>query len=148
MVVKIENTDFWVTPGLYQNNRQFIKQGLDSIANSYGIKISTPELKGVFTLKREVNQKSSISIRNVFRVELISGTLKNPVGVEEIKWLSIDEALKQITFPHINHMIKQVVQNPEILWGGSILQYKEGDKFKSKILEEFYPMLHTDKSKR
>ena len=53
MVVKIENTDFWVTPGLYQTKEQTIKNGLDSIASIYGIQIKNLKLKGTFILKRE-----------------------------------------------------------------------------------------------
>lgn len=140
LVVKIRNTDFWVTPGFYQTEQQSIRQDLKNIADSYGIEVSNPELKGVFTLKREMNQASSTSIRNVFSAKMLNGVLKNPEGIEEIKWLSTEDALTQISFPHINAMIDQIVKNPTNVWGGTLLQYKEGEAFKTKILEEFYPM--------
>ena len=45
LVVKLKNHDLWVTPGLYQNSSQTIKQGIDSIASTYGIKISDMQLR-------------------------------------------------------------------------------------------------------
>lgn len=140
MVVKIKDTDFWVTPGLYQNSQQFIKKGLDNMAASYGITVSRPELKGVFLLKRELNKILATSLRNIFIVRMIDGKAILPKGIEKVKWLSLKEAQKLITFPHINTMINQIMQNRNQIWGGAILQYKEGNQFRSKILEEFYPL--------
>jgi hypothetical protein len=50
MVVQIENTDLWVTPGLYQKDQLSIKAGIDEMASIYGNEIETLELKGVFIL--------------------------------------------------------------------------------------------------
>ena len=83
MVVKIENTAFWVTPGLYQNKENTIKNGLDNIAATYGIKTELPELKGVFLLKIDLNGVKSMSLRNVYTVKIKEGELKKPNG---IKW--------------------------------------------------------------
>ena len=138
--VKISGIDFWVTPGVYQNNLQSTNQVLDSVANTYGITISYIELKGVFILKRELNEKSSTSIRNVFVAKMSNGEIAIPKGIEEIKWVSLNEALALITFPHINIMIEKVVNNPEFVWGGTLLQFKEGDEFKSNTIEELYPL--------
>lgn len=140
MVVKIENTDFWVTPGVYLNDQQFIKQGLDDIATSYGIKVSKPQLKGVFILKKDLNKKLSTSLRNVFITKVIGGKISPPKGIEKIKWLPLKEALKQITFPHINTIINQIMVEKNKILGGTILQYKEGKRFKSRILEGLYTL--------
>ena len=138
LVIKIENTDFWVTPGLYQDKFQSVRQGLDSIANSYGLEVSKPNLKGVFLLKRDLGGKLSASLRNVYTTEYKSGSLKAPPGIDEMKWLPINEALQTITFPHINEMIKPISENPDEVWGGTLLQYKDGENWRVDILEEFY----------
>ena len=64
MVVKIKNKDFWVTPGLYQNSKQTIKQGIDSVASTYGIKVYNLKLRGVYGLKNST--QNYFSTRNVF----------------------------------------------------------------------------------
>ena len=140
MVIKIENTDFWVTPGLYQTKEQTIKKGLDSIALTYGIEIKELKLKGTFILKRELNGKNSTSLRNVYIAKIKDRVEKKPNGIEEIKWLSTNKALKKITFPHINVMIKQIMTKTDEVWGGTLLQFKENDKWKTKVLEEFYAL--------
>jgi hypothetical protein len=137
LVVKIENTDTWVTPGLYQT-KQTIRQGLDSIASTYGLKIEIPELKGVFLLKRDINGELSNSIRNIYTAKTIDKELKIPKGIDDVKWFPIDKALEQITFPHINLQIRQIMNNPDKIWGGSLSQFKENGNWKTKILQEFY----------
>jgi len=138
MVVKIENRDFWVTPGLYQTQDRTMKNGLDSIANTYGIQLKNIKLNGTFLLLRDINGKRSTSLRNVFTAELKSITKKIPTGIEKVEWLSPKEAFNKITFPHINEMIKQVTSDPKKVWGGTLLQYRENDQWKTRILEPFY----------
>lgn len=140
LVVKIENTDLWVTPGLYLTKEQTIKEGLDSIASTYGLVLKEHKLKGTFILKRQVNGENSTSLRNVFTARIKSGSTKKPEGIEEVKWLSGSEALEIISFPHINAMIKQIVSHPDEIWGGTLLQYKENDTWNTKIVEQFYTL--------
>ena len=136
MVVKIKNTDFWVTPGLYQNQSQWVKEGLDSLAATYGISITPIVLKGLFMLKSAKDQ--SLSLRNVFTTNKMGESVKKPDNIDEIRWLSVVEATKLISFPHINRMIVQITEHPEGVWGGSLLRYKEGPFFRTKVLEDFY----------
>ncbi len=137
LVVKIENVDMWVTPGFYQT-KQEIRQGLDSIASTYGLKIKTPELKGVFLLKRDINGESSTSTRNIYTAKTKDKELKKPKGIEDAKWLPVNKAVELITFPHINSMIEQIMNNPKKVWGGYLSQFKENGKWKTKILQDFY----------
>ena len=140
MVVKIENRNFWVTPGLYQSKEQSIKSGLDSIASTYGVDLKEIKLKGTFILKRDLNGKRSTSLRNVYTATVKNISEKKPKGIDKIIWLSPEKALKQITFPHINAMIEQITRNPDQVWGGTLLQFRENDLWKTKILEEFYAL--------
>lgn len=145
MVVKVKNSEFWVTPGIYQNNHQLIREGLDSLASTYGITITRPTLRGIFTLKSELD--SSISIRNIFVSQMNGGIIKNPEIIEEVRWLPVNKAMEIITFPHINLIINQVTQYPNDVWGGSLSMYKEGKEYKSRILEKFYPLYTTVNNK-
>lgn len=140
MVVKIENRDFWVTPGLYQTDKQTMKRGLDSIASTYGIQLKDLKLKGSFLLIRDLNGAKSTSLRNVFSAKVKNIQLKAPEGIENIKWLSPQDDIKKITFPHINAMIRQITKNPDQVWGGTLLQYKENDQWKTTLLEAFYEL--------
>ncbi|WP_136668039.1 NUDIX hydrolase [Flavobacterium sp. H122] len=137
LVVKIENADMWVTPGFYQTE-QTIRQGLDSIASTYELKIEIPELKGVFFLKRDINGELSTSIRNIYTAKTKDKELKKPKGIEDIKWLPVNKAVEQITFPHINAMIEQIMNNPKKVWGGYLSQFKDNGQWKTKILQDFY----------
>lgn len=138
MVVKIKNSERWVTPGWYQDNSLTIKAGLEQLALSYGLKITTPTLRGVFTLKTE--QNNELSTRLVYSTKMKSGELKAPEMIEEIRWLSATQATKLITFPHINAQIEQLTKFPGTLWGGSQLMYQEAGVDKAKFIENFYPL--------
>lgn len=137
LVVKIENADMWVTPGFYQT-KQTIRQGLDSIASTYGLKTEMPELKGVFLLKRDINGELSTSIRNIYTAKTKDRELKKPKGIENAKWLPVNKAVELITFPHINAMIEQIMNNPKKVWGGYLSQFKDNGQWKTKILQDFY----------
>lgn len=140
MVVKIKDTDFWVTPGFYQTKEQSIKKEIIKTSESYGLKISDQKLKGVFLLKRENDGKKSTSLRNVFIVKMKSGKIKLPKGIEDIKWLPVNKAVELISFPHINLMIERIMKNNDKTWGGTLLQFKENGKWKVRVLEEFYSL--------
>ena len=138
MVVKVKNSTRWVTPGWYQDNRLTIKEGLDELAGSYGLKISTPSLRGVFTLRTD--QNNEISTRLVYSTRVDSGEAKAPEIIDEIKWLSTNAAMELITFPHINAQIEQLTKFPETLWGGAQLMYQEDGVYRSRTTEAFYPL--------
>lgn len=140
LVVKVKDAPFWVTPGLYLTSNQTIKQGLDSLAGTYGLTLKNPKLSGLFILKREINGKKSSSVRHVFTAEVKGGSIKLPQGIEQIKWLSPKEAFELITFPHISSMLEKTLEDPEHVWTGTLMQYREGQEWKGKILEEFYPI--------
>ena len=138
MVVKIKNTDYWVTPGIYSKTKVGINGDLHKLAAEYGLTVSQPDLRGIFTLK---NKQTSIELkRHFFNVNVIDGEVNTPDNIEEIKWLSIDDAVKTITFPHINLLIKQVMTYPENIWGGTVLRYKDQGKFKAQMISDFMPL--------
>jgi len=138
MVAKIKDTDFWVTPGLYSQNKKLTNENLHKLASEYGLTITQPNLRGVFILK---NKKTNIdSNRYFFNVKVNGGDIKTPDNIEEIKWLPVNEAMNVITFPHITMLIKQIMDYPDVEWGGTVLRYKEGTKLKSKMIKSFYSL--------
>lgn len=138
MVVKVKNSNRWVTPGWYQDNRLTIKDGLNELAGSYGIKISAPLLRGVFTLRTD--QNNEVSTRLVYSAKIESGKIKAPEIIEEIRWLNTSKAMELITFPHISAQLEQITKFPSTVWGGSQLMYQENGSYKSKTTEMFYPL--------
>jgi len=138
MVVKIKNTNFWVTPGLYNQNKKRTNDNLHKLAAEYGITVNQPSLRGVFVLKNKENNTDSN--RHFFNVKISGGEVTKPENIEKIKWLSINEAIQVITFPHINMLIKQIMTYPGVVWGGTILRYKENNKLKSKMVRNFFPL--------
>ncbi|MET1255914.1 hypothetical protein [Aliikangiella maris] len=138
MVVKIKDTDFWITPSWYQDNTQLINEGMQHLAAEYGLTISQPVLREIFTVKNQ--HDNSLSLRHFFSVNSDGKLVKKPEIIEEVRWLAVKDAVKLITFPYINILINQVVDHPDIVWGGSILRFKEGDEHKIKIIESLYPL--------
>ena len=152
MIVKIKNAEVWVTPGFYQDSVQFIKEGLHGIASTYGMKISNPELKGTFSMRREIGESKEMLIRNIYTCRYLSGKLhfpeNQPFEISEIKWLPMKEALSTISFESIRIFIKQTHDYPNVVWGGSIRVIKENNKRKYEIMEEFYPLFSPKKRKQ
>ncbi|MFT4536230.1 MAG: hypothetical protein ACI9P5_003606 [Saprospiraceae bacterium] len=132
MVVNLKDTDVWETPGFYQDSVQFTKEGLHEIAMTYGMKISNPELSGMFSTRREIEDKREMLIRNIYHSNYLSGEIhfpeNQPFQIGEIKWLPIEEALSLISFESIRMFIKPTYDFPNVVWGGSIAAIREDDK--------------------
>ena len=148
MLVKFKDTDLWVTPGFYQDSIQFIKAGLHTIAATYGLKISTPKLRGTFSLRRENGDSKKMLIRNIYHCNYLSGTIHFPENqtfeIDEIKWLPLKEALLKIPLESVKMFIEQTNKPSNVVWGGSISVRKKDDKWQYEIIEEFYPIFEPD----
>ncbi len=148
MLVKIKGkgAEVWVTPGIYQDSNQFIKKGLDDLVKTYGIETSSPELKGVFSVQYENDEKKEMWLRNYYTCKYIKGDIhfpKNqPFTVSEIKWVSLEKSLEMLSHEFVKLMLEQTHNNPNLVSGGSISVFKENHKVKVKIEEEFYPLFH------
>lgn len=137
MIVKVKNSERWVTPGWYQDGTLSIKQGLDALAGTYGVTIETPSLRGVFTLQ---DSKGDLSTRLVYSTKISGGVLKSPEIIDEIRWLPVPQAIEAITFPHISAQLAQITKHPDTVWGGFQRMQQEGGKQGVTIIEPFYPM--------
>ncbi len=138
MLVKIKNSERWVTPGWYQDNKTDIQTGLNVLAASYGIAITPPILRGVFTLSGP--QEHAMSTRLVYVTHLKSGTLTLPEMIQEVRWVTSQEAESVLTFPHISNQIRQIVQYPNTLWGGAQAMVHKDGVYGVKTLIDFYPL--------
>ncbi len=133
LVVKFKNKNLWVTPGVYQNNSQTIKQGLDSIASTYGIEISSFELRGIYGLKS--TSKKEFFIRNMFVLKTTNRITKMPGNIDKVEWISIKELASIISFPHISVFISDVFKFPNAIRTGTIERI---NRTEFKIIEPFY----------
>lgn len=138
LVVKIKNKDVWVTPGLYQNSKQSIKQGLDSIAETYGLKIYDIKFKGMYGLKDA--SKNYFSTRNIFVIKTDSNHSKLPEILDNALWLNVDEVIECINIPHINFFIEDVFKHRNSIRFGTVEKFKVAGKSIIKITEEFYSL--------
>lgn len=152
MVVNIKGSEIWVTPGFYQDSVQFTKKGLHDIASTYGMTISSPELKGTFSMRRERGDRREMLIRNIYSCQYLSGDIHFPENqsftIGEIRWLPMDEALLLIPFEPIRLFMKHTHDHPNTLWGGAINGIRENNEWKYEITEEFYPLFSSKKRKR
>ncbi|WP_146106863.1 hypothetical protein [Polaribacter porphyrae] len=136
LVVKIKNQNIWVTPGLYQNTKQSIQEGMDSIAKTYGIKVSNIELRGIYGVKAP--SKNYFSTRNLFVMKTKSKHSKLPEIIDKAEWVSIKESEKFINIPYVNWFIQDVFHNPKTIRFGTVEKQLIEGKLTSKIVEQFY----------
>ena len=155
LLVRVAEAGVWVTPGYYQAGAEPTRECLRELAQSYGLEISAPELRGTFWLQRELPRDSSVSLRKVFGARLVSGrdspassgdsaspgALRSigvdlPEGIDSLAWLSPTEAVAQLSFPHIGVMLERVATSPDTLWGGSLAQRQGG----AAVVEPYYPL--------
>ena len=70
------------------------------------------------------------------------GDLLVPPGLDEAKWVKIEEAIKLNTVISIKNITRQIIENPNTVWGGSFLVSHVGDDHPTKMVERFYPLFN------
>ena len=129
----------WITIGAFYEKRHTINEVIDSISNKYGVSITKPNLKGVFTYKFDFN--NSLSVRQMYVAKSTTNDLPTNKNVE-FRWAPKDEAIEKFksTIPSLGEMISQIIEYPQVVWGGSFLIKRKNKKMTSTITEDFYPI--------
>ena len=134
----------WMTPALRHNSKVNMNQGLHNLASEFGLKISTPNLAGNFMFISEYKPQSSF--RQHFTANLVGGELELPKGKLDAQWFTPSKAIEMMSLPDaklifaVRDMTQQVLNYPEIIWGGTFTLWKENDKTHYKTSENFYPI--------
>jgi len=127
-----------VPPSLIFESRQYLKENLDSLAAAYGIKITTPQLHGYFSYKYEYHPHATM--RSYFVARYVSGDIQKPAQYDDAQWIPLSNAIDKITVPAIKQITKQIIDNPNTVWGGSFMVSRDGDDHPTVIVEPFYPL--------
>jgi len=140
--ILMKKSDYgWMTIATFHTERQNITEVIDSLTNNYGITITKPSLAGIFTYKYKF--KESSDLRQFYVANYIKGDLKSGKNDHDLTWLPKEEAIEKLkeTVPSLAEMTQQILDFPEVIWGGSFLLDKDENwKLGSKIIEDFYPL--------
>ncbi len=131
----------WMTPALRHNKGMSITEALQLLASSYGLTISRPKLAGLFTYK--FSFKEGVSFRSFYKAKLIGDDdVFPPAPITETKWVAKRKIQSAITGLDVRkEMLKQVIEYPKNVWGGSFYIYDdEQGQRKARVLEDFYPL--------
>ncbi|MEM9929934.1 MAG: hypothetical protein AAF840_08960 [Bacteroidota bacterium] len=128
----------WAPPSHLFDQRQYIREGLDSLAAAYGVTISTPQLRGQFSFKYDYHPYATI--RNYYVARYESGTLQIPPGEDEAQWVPVPEAIARNSVTAIKQICDQIVSNPDAVWGGSFMVSHVGDDHPTEMVGGFYPL--------
>ncbi len=129
----------WYTFSAVFNKTQYVHEVVDSIAQEYGFQVSQPELRGYFGFKYEYHPYATR--RAYYVANYVSGTPKPSGIIEDIKWMPMEEALDKTPVEAMKEGIRQILENPGILWGGSFEVYRKGEHHHTRMTEPFYPLL-------
>lgn len=144
----VNDGGFWGMPWVNLTKRQFLREAIDSMALAYGITLSDIELRGQFCFK--YNYKPNVTFRNYYVARYKSGTIKVPPNTIETKfnkveWVDIQEAIERNTNNGIKKITRQIVNNPDIVWGGSFMVSHTDDDHPTHLVEDFYPLFEKRK---
>ncbi len=90
----------WMTPALRQHEKISINEGLKNLAAEFGLKISTPQLAGIFMFVPEYKNKSSQ--RQHYSCKVVEGELNIPEGKIDVQWFEPYKAIEMTTQYEIN----------------------------------------------
>lgn len=149
-LLMMKNDLGWHTLAVRSNKPQSIKETMDSLAGSLGIKINQLKIAGVYTHKFEgLPDHPEVSLRTHYTARLIenesSESLKNGIksglpGIE-YKWVPKQEALSKLHFDFLRLQTEPILKKPEKVWGGTFLIVWEDGILKStRVVEPIYPL--------
>ncbi len=133
----------WVPLSFVFEDRQYVRESLDSLAMAFGLQIKDIELRGQFSYKYDYHPQATL--RNFYVARLVKGEVETPSGMDEVKWLKVDEAIDINTVSSIKLICQQIMGNPNIVWGGSFMVSHVGDDHPTKMVEDFYPLFRRKK---
>lgn len=128
----------WAPQAAIIDKREFVNETLHNLAESYGITIGQPELRGYFSYKYDYHPHATT--RAYYVARYIDGEIKLAHPTEEIKWMPIEEAIEISTVTSIKQSTKQILDHPNTVWGGSFMVSRTDDGHPTEMVEEFYPL--------
>lgn len=142
-VLMVNDAGFWGMPWVNFTKRQFINEAIDSMALEFGIGISDIELRGQFCFKYDY--KPNVTFRNYYVAQYSSGEIKLPKNTiessfEKVEWVDAQQAIERNGNEGIKAITKQIINNPEVIWGASFLVSHTEDDHPTKQVENFYPL--------
>ncbi len=144
-ILLLQHPNGWMTPALRHNTETTTNQGLRELASEYGLKISVPQLQGIFMYLHSDHKKPSF--RQHYSAKWLGGEFIIPENEPIARWFPPQEAIEKMLLPEskivdaVGHMTEHILNYPNTIWGGSyMLIKKEGEKTQSRMIESFYPI--------
>ena len=132
----------WMTPALRHNTKVSTNEGLKNLASEFGLTISTPRLSGIFMFIPDYKPDSSF--RQHYVCTAVAGELALPEKKLDVKWFAPHQAIELMSSPDakligcVKEMTEQILNYPDIIWGGTFSLWKEEGVTKYKTTEHFY----------
>jgi len=142
-VLMTNDQGFWGMPWVNLTKRQFLKEAIDSMAIEHGIELSAIKLRGQFCFKYDY--KPNVTFRNYYVAEYKSGEIKIPKNTietkfENIEWVDIPDAIERIGNDGMKEITRQIINKPDVIWGGSFMVSHTDEDHPTKMVEDFYPL--------
>lgn len=142
-ILMVGGKDWWGMPYVNLSKRQFLKEAIDSMALEHGIQLSDIELRGQFSFKYDY--KPNMTFRNYYVAQYKSGEIKVPKNTledefENIAWVNTPEAIERNNNSGIREITRHILDNPDVVWGGSFMVSHTEDDHPTKMAEHFYPL--------
>ncbi len=149
-VLMIGGKDWWGMPYVNFTKRQFVNEAIDSLAVELGIELKDVELKGQFCFKYDY--KPTVTFRNYYVAQYKSGEIKVPKNTLEdefvnIEWVEMEEAIERNGNTGIKEITRQILHNPNQVWGASFMVSHTEDDHPTIMVEDFYPLFNKVKEK-
>ncbi len=132
----------WMTPALRHNSKSATNEALKHLASEFGLEISTPRLAGIFMFISEYKPQSSF--RQHYITNVTGGEVIVPEGKLDVKWFEPQKAIEMMSLPDakligaVREMTEQILNYPDVIWGGTFTLWKENGITNYRTSENFY----------
>lgn len=135
-ILVVKYNDTWNIPALRFNTTETYNEALIKLANDMGVVIETPKIAGIFSFTYDY--MSQAALRMFYVTSYKSGKPIVKKGWDDVKWVSKTAYQKLKNQDVYSLMASKIIEDVSIVWGGAFFLYKEDEKVKYKITQEFY----------
>jgi hypothetical protein len=130
----------WEVPGARYAAPFTITKFIDTLAGEDGIDIKDVRLSGIFSVQYEGQKK--VAVMQYYSANYKSGNIRVPAGCSDIKWHTVEDALKLISAEDMKIFVGKISEDKNVVWGASVFKRSDNktDKPQIEITEPFYKL--------
>lgn len=130
----------WEIPGRKYKGSNTVNEFVKLMAENHGIVVKNVKLRALVTFHYDT--KPNPTLMQYYTADFVSGNLKAPLGVSNVKWFTKKDVYTSIPYSEMVEIMQYIDKDTSTLWTGAykITKKTNSSKRTSSIKEKLSPL--------